>query len=123
MTRGNGQACRVLVVEDEFLVGEMLVHQLVKHGCEVVGPFPRLEKILPMVDELEFDVALLDLNLAGKLSFPLAEKLAAKGVPYIFLTGYTDSFFPPKYRSAPRLTKPCNDAELHAKIREVTRRA
>jgi hypothetical protein len=68
-------------------------------------------------------VALLDLNLAGALRFPLAEKLSAKGIPHIFLTGYADGFFPPRYRATPRLNKPCNAKELHAKFMEVTRRA
>jgi DNA-binding response OmpR family regulator len=101
----------------------MLVDQLTRDGREVVGVFARLEKILPALDDLEFDVALLDLNLAGTFSFPLADKLTARGIPYIVLTGYTDASFPPQYKFAPRLSKPCNATELHAKLKEVTRRA
>jgi hypothetical protein len=58
------------------------------------------------------DGALLDVNLAGERCFPIAEALAARGIPFAFLTGYGDAGIPPAYRCVARLTKPFYIASL-----------
>ncbi|HUB12194.1 MAG TPA: response regulator [Acetobacteraceae bacterium] len=96
----------VLVVEDTVLVADLLTEALAERGCRIVGPAARLEHGLSLAATTALDGALLDVNLAGETCFPIADALAARGVPFAFLTGYGDAVLPPTYRTAPRLTKP-----------------
>ncbi len=109
---------RVLVVEDMLLVAEVIVEELHDRGCSVVGPASRLEQGLALAIEEELDGALLDVNLAGKRCFPIADELAKRAIPYAFLTGYGDAGIPPEYQHAPRLVKPF---QPHALIELVLR--
>src|SRR4029079_2499192 len=82
-------------------------------GCEVVGPAGRLRRGLKLAREEGVDGAILDINLHGEMSFPIAEVLSARGVPFVFVTGYEDrSIVPMAFRSAPRLDKPVADEHL-----------
>jgi DNA-binding response OmpR family regulator len=80
---------RVLVVEDTFLIAVDLADQLTDSGYQVVGPVSTVKHALETMDGAELDGALLDVNLDGERSFPIAELLAARGIPFIFLTGTT----------------------------------
>jgi len=102
----NLNGLRVLVVEDVLLIADLIVEVLAAHGCSVVGPVPRLEKGLALATVEQLDGALLDVNLAGERCFPIAEALAARGIPFALLTGYGDAGIPSTYRGAARLTKP-----------------
>ena len=117
---GGGLAgLRVLIVEDEFMVGAALEAMLERLGCAVVGPVGRLKPALRLArDEGEaLDGALLDLNLAGEPAYPVAEALAARGVPFLFVTGYGSRSVREDFRSVPRLDKPIAEAELEARMR------
>lgn len=97
----------VLVVEDAFLLARDLADELLAAGCAVVGPVPTVNQALERIDGLALDGAVLDINLRGERSFPLAEHLAARGVPLLFLTGYDSAtVFPEQFREIPRLSKP-----------------
>jgi DNA-binding NarL/FixJ family response regulator len=98
---------RVLVLEDETLVSMMVEDMLADLECEVIGPFARLDQAMAGVEGAgHIDVALLDVNLGREQSFPLAEVLKEKGVPFVFTTGYDDSGIPDVWRSRPALRKP-----------------
>lgn len=97
---------RVLVVEDALLIADLIVEVLRDHGCNVVGPVPRLGQGLALATVEQLDGALLDVNLAGERCFPIVEALAARGIPFALLTGYGDTGIPSEYRGATRLTKP-----------------
>ena len=86
------QGLRVLVGEDETLLALDLANELRVLGCEVVGVADRLEDLQPYTASAaaRLDVAVLDVNLAGQASFPIADALLAQGVPVIFATGYGD---------------------------------
>jgi hypothetical protein len=73
-------------------------------GCHIIGPVPRLAQGLALATTASLDGALLDINLAGERCFPIAEALAARDIPFAFLTGYGDFAIPPEYRGAPRLS-------------------
>jgi DNA-binding response OmpR family regulator len=104
---------RVLVVEDTFLIAMDLADQLADSGCEVVGPISTVKLALERIDGAELDGALLDVNLDGERSFPIAEFLAARGIPFIFLTGYdSQTVFPDEFQHAPRLAKPVDTKSL-----------
>jgi len=107
------EGLRVLVVEDNLLLAEVTKLLLEESGCQVVGPAGWLERGLELAEHEPLDGALLDINLHGDMSFPIAEKLSARGVPFVFVTGYEDrSIVPLAYRSAPRLDKPVADEHL-----------
>ncbi len=107
---------RILVVEDMLLVAEVIVDELTDLGCNVVGPASRLQQGLALATGEQFDCALLDVNLAGERCFPIADALTARGVPFVFLTGYGDAGIPLQYRSAPRLAKPFYADDLERMI-------
>jgi CheY-like chemotaxis protein len=104
---------RILVVEDSFLVAELLRDLLDECGCEVVGPAPRVPLALQLCKEEALDGALLDINLGGESCFPVAHYLQEKRVPFLFLSGYDDSaMIPAALRHVPRLAKPFDRIEV-----------
>lgn len=78
----------ILLVEDNFLVGTSIKLMLEELGCEVSGPAPSLERAKEMALEKTYQGALLDINIIGGTSAPIAELLQSKGCPVIFVTGY-----------------------------------
>jgi DNA-binding LytR/AlgR family response regulator len=112
---------KLLLVEDNFLVAEHVRDILVRNGCEVIGPAPRVAKALRLVqDNAALDGAVLDINLGGELCFPIAEALAARAVPFFFLTGYdTRSIIPAEFRATTVLAKPVEERTLVTTIKET----
>jgi CheY-like chemotaxis protein len=78
---------RILVVDDEPLVSMLVENWLVELGCEVVGPARSVQQGLDIAGSAELDGAILDVNLAGKNSYLVAETLKRRGVPFAFTTG------------------------------------
>jgi len=104
---------RVLVVEDEFLIASYLVDWLRECGAVVVGPAARLgEALLLAKTKPPLDCALLDIDLQGDMAFPVADALAERGVPFVFLTGYRQDVIPARYANVPRYEKPFDHAAL-----------
>src|SRR5450759_748326 len=103
---------RVLVVEDEVLVAWLLEDMLADLGCAVLGPAASVKQALAMIDAEAIDVAVLDVNLNGQLSYPVADALAARGVPFVFSTGYDKDRMLDGYKTFPVLQKPYHRAEL-----------
>lgn len=98
---------RVLVVEDESLVAMLLETILEDMGCTPVGPVATVEEGLAMVaDEGTLDAALLDVNVAGREVFPIADALKARGVPFVFSTGYGEGGLADAWRGHPTVQKP-----------------
>jgi DNA-binding response OmpR family regulator len=110
---------KILVVEDNLLIADTIGEVVESCGCAVVGPVGNLESGLALLDEDRLDGALLDINLAGTLSFPLASALEARGVPFVFMTGYDEgTIFPREFSAVRRLTKPFDHREV-AEVLEV----
>ena len=120
-TQENLSGAKVLVLEDETLVSMMVEDMLLDLGCEVVGPFAKLDQALAFVDSADgqIDAALLDVNLGGVRSFPMAEALAGKGVPFVFTTGYDESGLPDIWRGRPTLRKPFMMGEMADALRKA----
>jgi len=110
--RLNLHSLRILVVEDNLLTADAIQDLLETSGCEVVGPAPTIEKALELVARTPLDGAVLDINLGGELSFPVAAALIERDVPFLFLTGYDDLVVPQQYRGARRLEKPTDMRSL-----------
>ena len=102
--------CRVLVVEDEYLLADELSISLMEVGADVLGPVGSVEVALNLMGvEGEIDAAVLDVNLAGETVFPVAEALSARAVPFVFASGYDQ--MPSRYAHVMRYEKPV-DARL-----------
>lgn len=97
---------KVFIVEDEGMIVMLLKGMLASIGCTVVGSAARVADALTKVGTLTFDVALLDVNLAGTLSYPVAEALRSRGTKFIFTTSYGRASLPPDMHDTPLLSKP-----------------
>ena len=97
---------RVLLVEDEALVAMMMKDTLAELGFSVVGPVSRAAEALVTARVDELDAAILDVNLGGDLIYPVAEMLAARSVPFVFVTGYDAESIDSRYAHVPVLQKP-----------------
>jgi CheY-like chemotaxis protein len=109
---------RVLVVEDEALVALQLEDMLSDLGCAVVGPAARVGQALELLRAQKVDAAVLDLNVAGELVYPVADALASQGIPFLFATGYGAAGLTEGYRSRPVLQKPFLLTELRKAMLE-----
>jgi CheY-like chemotaxis protein len=111
---------RVFVVEDEALVAMNLEMILEDLGCQVVGPALRFDKAQAMVgDGLKADAAILDVNVAGREVFPLAEQLSELGIPMVFATGYDQTGFPEKWSSSPAVRKPYTLEDVEKALKQA----
>jgi two-component sensor histidine kinase/CheY-like chemotaxis protein len=107
------RGARVLLVEDELLIGLEMRHMLATAGCEVIGPATTAAEAVRLAEESRPSAAVLDINLGGDMIDPVAVRLAAWGVPFLFVTGYDSRrVLPEGLRSAPVLRKPVEDEAL-----------
>jgi CheY-like chemotaxis protein len=108
---------RVLVVEDEILVAMMIEDLLERLGATVAGSAGSVEAALAALDGPPPDAAILDANLGGALSGPVARRLDALAVPFVVATGYVEhTLADPRLAGAPRLVKPFSDAAFEAAV-------
>jgi CheY-like chemotaxis protein len=107
---------RVLVVEDEALVAMLVEDALLDAGFEVIGPAATVEEALSLLEAERPDAVVLDLNLAGETSTPVADLLASRGIPYVIATGYGASGLPPGHQHAMVLAKPYDPGDLIAML-------
>jgi DNA-binding response OmpR family regulator len=112
------QGKRVLIIEDDALLLMSIQDMVSDFGCTVAGCAMALEPALQMARDLAVDIAVLDVNLGGRLVTPVAELLAAKGVPFVFATGY-DKHIVPSLADRPRVTKPYTGQQLEAALRRA----
>jgi CheY-like chemotaxis protein len=110
---------RVFVVEDEVMVSWMLEDMLVDLGYKIVGPAARVNQALAIVEAEAIDLAILDINLNGEKSYPVADALTARGVPFAFSTGYNKDGMSAHYRDLPMLQKPYAMPQLAAVLSKL----
>jgi len=106
----NGR--RVLVVEDEYFIAQEVAEALGQLGAEVIGPVADTEAALSAIRDSLVHAAVLDLNIAGKLDFGIADELSRRGVPFVFATGYDAGAIPARFRHVVRVEKPYDVAQL-----------
>ena len=109
-------ALKVLVVEDEGAVALLIEDMLADLGCEVTHSAAHLAKACELASVAVVDFALLDLNLNGSSTLPVASILKQRHIPFVFSTGYGASGLTEEFRSYPTLAKPFVLAELQAKV-------
>ncbi len=103
---------RVLLVEDELLISCMLEDILEDLGCTLVGPAARVDQALALVAAEAIDAVVLDVSLNEELSYPVADALIARGIPFMFSTGYDKDRLRDGYKSFAMLQKPFHPTEL-----------
>src|SRR6516165_7415276 len=115
------EGVRVLVVEDEYLVAILIEEILESAGCVVMGPIPRLPEALDAAHHDDCDAAVLDVNLTGERINPVADVLAERNVPFVFVTGYGANALPSEYAQRPHVHKPFRISDLLCMLSSVVR--
>jgi CheY-like chemotaxis protein len=110
---------RILIVEDEALVAMQLEDMLGELGHEVAASCARLDEAVATAQTVACDMAVLDINLAGQKSFPVAEALKSRGVPFLFATGYGGSVLPAALAGTQILHKPYGLDDLKSALLHV----
>jgi CheY-like chemotaxis protein len=106
-------SARILIVEDEYFIALDLANNLMAEGAIVLGPISSVEEALETIaGGAPIDWAVLDINLGGEMSYPVADALRERKVPFVFATGYEDATIPARYDHAPRRQKPVSMQEL-----------
>ena len=103
---------RVLLVEDEALVAMMIQETLTEFGFQVLGPLSTASEALAAARERSIDAAVLDINLGDGLVYTVAEILAERGVPFVFVTGYDADSVDSRFSGIPILQKPIERESL-----------
>ena len=99
--------CRILVVEDEYMLADELRTELGDADAIVLGPVGTVEDALNLIRaEADIDGAIVDMNLRGEMAFPVADLLAERGVPFLFATGYDEATIPARFAEVVRCEKP-----------------
>jgi DNA-binding response OmpR family regulator len=116
VTRGSA---RLLVVEDEIMIAMMIEDMLLDLGHEVVALATRLDQGLELAKTVGVDLAMLDVNLGGGTSFPIADVLSDRGIPFFFATGYGPDGLEERHRSRLAIKKPFTARDLAAAIERI----
>jgi len=110
---GGTRTMRILLVEDNYLIAATLKRMLMNLGCEVIGPVPSLEEGERLAAQESITGAILDINIIGGNSIPIAMALQHRGCPFFFITGYySPEGLPESLVDVPRLNKPIDEAQL-----------
>ena len=115
MTAGKS----ILVIEDEAMIGMMLEDFLETLGYGVAGVAASVAEACVLVEQGEFDAAIIDCNLQGEKSWPVAEALVRKGKPFLFATGGSSDDVPTAFESRPTLAKPFTIGAVERALEKV----
>ena len=110
---------RLLVVEDEYLNRMLLEDMLADLGYDVAAAVGTIAEASELAASGDFNAAILDVNLDGQEIYPVAEILAKRGLPFVFVTGYGERSLTEPYRDRPALQKPFQIAQLKAALDEL----
>jgi PAS domain S-box-containing protein len=110
---------RVLIVEDEALLALEIQELLQSAGSTIVGTFNDLARAGQVARREAIDVAVLDTNLNGEMVYPLADDLAVRGIPFVFVTGYATSNLPERFRGMPQVAKPFDPTSLTNELQRM----
>lgn len=107
---------RIFLVEDEPIVAIALQDMIEELGHEVVGPAFRLSRALELAQSEAIDAAILDVNMGDGHSYGVADRLRARGIPYLFATGYGAAGLEPGHQETLVLQKPYRDTQVAAAL-------
>ena len=110
---------RILIVEDEMTIALLMEDMVLDLGHQAAGLAMRLPQALQLAETADVDLAILDVNLDGRMSFPVAEVLMRRGVPFLFATGYGSGGIEAPYRDRVVIQKPFSLEDLSRAIDRV----
>ena len=110
---------RLLVVEDEYLIRMLLEDMLAELGYDVAAAVGTIGEARELAASGDFAAAILDVNLDGQEIFPVADILAKRSLPFVFVTGYGERSLPDPYRDRPALQKPFQVEQLKTALAEL----
>jgi CheY-like chemotaxis protein len=119
-TRAGGS---VFLVEDEVMIRMMVADMLEELGYSVAAEAGEINEAIRLAQSAQFDLAILDVNVNGKVISPVAELIDSRHIPFIFATGYGSSGLPEEYRDRPALQKPFQVETLGRMIEVALKRA
>jgi CheY-like chemotaxis protein len=104
---------RVLLVEDDYFIATSMLGQFEESGVQVLGPVPTVKDALALIAATpEIDAAVLDINLQDEMVFPVADALQARGVPFVFATGYEKAIIPQRFAGVRYCEKPVEPVQI-----------
>src|SRR6516165_6645008 len=106
MTAKRPQGGSVFLVEDEVMIRMMVADMLEELGYSIAAEAGDISEAIRLAQSTDFDLAILDVNVNGKVISPVADLIKARNRPFIFATGYGSSGLPEEYRYRPSLQKP-----------------
>ena len=110
---------RILLVEDEAMIAMLIEDMVADIGGELVATATRLDNALAQASEREIDFAILDLNLGGMLTYPVADLLKQRGIPFVFATGYGAGGLAKGYENETALEKPFTTSTLERVMKQA----
>jgi CheY-like chemotaxis protein len=110
----------VLVVDDEALIAMLIEDMLLDIGCKVVGPAYALDEAVALARDADIDCAILDLNLEGVPTFPVARALRARGIPFVFASGYAAGGLGEDFDDVPVLQKPFTAYDIASAVAHMS---
>lgn len=117
----GGRDLRVLLVEDEAIIAIMLEDMLADLGCEVIGPAASIAEAAQLATSEVLGGAFLDVNLGGESVYPVADLLVARGIPFVFVSGYGPAGIAARYSDAIVLSKPIFDSDIERAVAAMRR--
>lgn len=103
---------RVMVVEDEYFIATDAAHALRVAGADVMGPCPSEDAASAAVEQQRPDAVIVDIDLGEGPSFTFARSLKARGIPFVFVTGYDEDVIPVEFQGVERLQKPVEIGQM-----------
>lgn len=117
--RAGKTGARVLIVEDEALIALMLEDVLAEFGCRIVGTAGSIAAALPLAQDADIDLALLDVNIRGVPVDPVIAVLQRRRIPFLLVTGYCPAELTGDYAKYPILHKPLRPSHLVEAVRKL----
>ncbi|WP_342642623.1 response regulator [Rhodoligotrophos ferricapiens] len=111
---------RVLVVEDEAMVAMLIEDMLLDSGYSDIEVCNRFGQAMTLIQSKPFDFVILDLNLEGELTYPIADILLERGTPFVFATGYGTSMLEGRYADVPSLPKPFRPEDIERVLSSIS---
>jgi CheY-like chemotaxis protein len=108
----------ILIVEDEPIVAMCLEDVIEALGCRVVGPAARLDQAIALARREPIDAAILDVNLGDDRSYPVADLLRARAIPFVFATGYASAGYE-RMPDAQFIEKPYTAAQIRTALGDM----
>jgi len=118
----RSDGCRVLIVEDEYLLACDLEDALKSHGSSIVGPFADFDAAYRQAERDHFDVAIIDVNLRDRAAYPIADELIRQSIPFVFYTGYGGDIIPERFAGVKQWQKPFRPPDHVDEIARLCRR-